>query len=663
MQAFDHISIEALNLSKRTYHALVRSGVLTIGSLRQFYLKRSAIQIRMIGEKSLNEISKALEELHKNPTLSALIEKVPIQLQLHNPEEKQIETTNQSSIDVLNLTAAIRGMLKKHGIKTVNDLRNAPDSMLLNINLIGPKKLAEIKHSLTNFVANSDMSVVNKPIPVAEKQIVTDPPVINKPMLITEKKTITWSQIIENYFRSEKDIHTYILISRFGYTSKTLEEIATELNVTRERVRQIQMSVATRFLNYARYNGALGLINKIEEIFGTKGDELSLSSFEIILVKQGILGQLSETITTKYIEKIDLLETLICWLKLLSDKRYRFPPREFSVDIFDLVQSKNISIKDHVALMQISKKEQRKIKRKVLFTGGITIKEAVKIISKDERITVSLLKNLNLQKVDKEWFSFKNLDENSDNNKIPLRIAGLKMLAINPEIEISEFHDGLRRHASRLYTSIAPIHVISHALPILGFEINNSKVTTHLSKKGILSQSENALISAISKNEGVASFLEIAEEFFLWNRSLPSVSKALKQSPIVKKIDEGLYKLRGSDISWQQIEDAKKRQKRFSQDNEVSHGLDGVVRMKFTVSKYAYLSGVVGAYNIKEMSGSWSVVHDGKVFGEAKIDYVYLWGLAKLFKKLDIKMGERIELALNTWNRTLSVRKVNHENS
>lgn len=71
MQAFDHISIEVLNLSERTYHALTRSGMSTIGSLRRFYRNRSANQIRMIGEKSLDEISKALEELHKNRNCSA----------------------------------------------------------------------------------------------------------------------------------------------------------------------------------------------------------------------------------------------------------------------------------------------------------------------------------------------------------------------------------------------------------------------------------------------------------------------------------------------------------------------------------------------------------------------------------------------------------------
>jgi DNA-directed RNA polymerase alpha subunit len=67
MKKLDHISIDFLNLSKRTYHALVRSRVLTIGDLNKRIINGDLIQIQFVGEKSLDEISKALRELYKNP--------------------------------------------------------------------------------------------------------------------------------------------------------------------------------------------------------------------------------------------------------------------------------------------------------------------------------------------------------------------------------------------------------------------------------------------------------------------------------------------------------------------------------------------------------------------------------------------------------------------
>lgn len=643
MQEIVPITIENLDLTRRTYHALVRGGVLTISDLRQFYENRDRHQIRNIGQESLNEISKVLQDFPNDSSLLPHAEKDSSPQRVHDNASAEKEI--QSPIDILALSASIRGKLKKHGIRTVDDLRKAPDSILLNINLIGPKKLTEIRLLLDNFIDNSKTTVTDKPVS------------------IVEKRPLTWAEIIEDYFRDEKDVYSYILISRFGFYPKTLEEIAAELNVTRERIRQIQEAVAVRYLNYIRFSGAIGFLERVEDVFSRQGDGLSLSSLKTILKREGVLGQFSDPVKTKHIRNLDLLETMICWLNLISNKKYTLQPIEFSVDISDLTKSGKISIRDRTTLMNISKRERRKIRRKVLFTGGITIHEASKILSKDERITVLVLKDLNFQKIDDQWFTYKSLTEDKDNSKIPLRIAGLKILAVHPVMAIESFHDGLRRHASRFYASIAPIHVIEHISTLLGFDIKNNEVSTQLSTKGILSKSEQSLISAIKKNGDVASFLEIAEEFFLQNLSLPAVSVTLKRSPIVEKVNEGFYKLRGSEISWQNIETAKNRQKRFAQNDEITHGLDGIVRMKFTVNSYAYLTGVVGAWSVKDLSGSWTVIYDGGPFSDAKIDESYLWGLAKILKLMEVKMGERMELAFNTWNRTLSARKVKNENS
>ena len=644
MQELDHVSIESLNLSKRTYHALSRGRVLTIGNLRDFYTNRDKYHVRNIGDKSFGEIANALENLNINLSLSVLAEKDTVQVPIY--DEEVIKTASQVSIDVLSIPRVIKGSLKKNGIKTIKDLLNVPDSSLSSFNRVGPKALATIKLCREDFVKNYRAFIVSRPR-----------------LVVSEKKAVTWGQIAEEYFRHEKDIYSYILISRFGFSPKTLEEIATELGVTRERVRQIQDAAAVRYLKHIRFSGAIRLLEKIEEVFAAHGDGLSLPSLKTILKKEGALGQFSEPVTTGHIKNLDLLETMICWLNLIANKKYTMQPIEFSIDISDLTKSDRISIRDHATLMSISKRDRKKIKRKVLFTGGITVREASRILSKDERITALALKNLNLQKIDTEWFTFKRLTDNQDNSKIPLRIAGLKMLAVNPIMNFDSFHDGLRRHASRFYAGIAPIHVIEHILPILGFDIKNHEVSTQLSTKGILSKSEQSLISAIRKNGGVASFLEIAEEFFLHNLSLPAVSVTLKRSPIAERVNEGFHKLRGTEISWQDIEIAQKRQKRFAQDDETTHGLDGVVRMKFTVNSYAFLTGVVGAWSVKELSGSWMMLYNGSPFGDAKNDESYLWGLAKIFKKMEVKMGERMELAFNTWNRTLSVRKVNNENS
>jgi len=58
------------------------------------------------------------------------------------------------------------------------------------------------------------------------------------------------------------------------------------------------------------------------------------------------------------------------------------------------------------------------------------------------------------------------------------------------------------------------------------------------------------------------------------------------------------------------------------------------------------------------MVGSWSLVYKDKLYGEVKIDESYLWSLAKLFKELGVKMGDRMELGFNTWNRCVSIERI-----
>jgi hypothetical protein len=663
-QDLDEVLIKELNLSPRVIHTLSRSGVFTVGKLKKLAQSKKLEQINNIGQKSLDEISMALNDLYKNTSEYIKVEKNSNSfIGLFGDVVR--EDINSAPVGILDLRMFIKRSFIKNGIITIGDLNKMSCSDILDINHIGPKLLEEIRQSLIAFYANPDKYLVQQEFELEDEKENINRTQIEQFQFESEKGKGNWSEIVQSYFENEKDTYTLILLSRYGVKSKTLEEIASELGITRERVRQIEGAVAIHFLNYLRLaKGATELLGKVSGILSFYGEDLSLKKFREMLKKEKIIGEFSSSFVSERISKLDPFETLICWLSLLSNLKYSLEPMVFPVDINALIHSKNISINDLEILENISSKTRRKIKRKVYFTGGINIKDTIAILSVNERIAELVLSGLNLRKLENSWYSLKTFDVEVDGEIIPLRLAGLKMLSIASEIDFTVFCDGLRRYVNRFYAMLAPADVLMYFLSLIGFEVNDhQRVSTRHSVNNVLSKSEKSLISAIAKNEGVANFFEIAEEFFLQKLSLPAVSVTLKRSPIVEKIDEGLYKLRGVDISWQQIEAAKKRQKRFSQDDEIVHGLDGIIRMKLTVNSYTFLTGVVQAYSVRELSGLWSVVHDGKSFGDAKIDESYLWGLSKIFKELDVQMGDRVELAFNTWNRTLSVEKVNHGNS
>lgn len=394
------------------------------------------------------------------------------------------------------------------------------------------------------------------------------------------------------------------------------------------------------------------------------GDELSLSRLKKFMEEQNLLGTFTDNVNATYKKKIDPFETLVCWLFLISSPKYSLDPVVFPIEIKDLKKSGKISISENNLLDSISNNLLRKVKRKIYFTGGVRVDDAANMLSLPENITRIVLQSMNLKKIDKYWYGLKANNGELITSKVPLRVAGLKMLSIVPEIDFDIFCDGLRRHVNRFYSSIAPSNVILSTLPVLGFDVNSQqKVYATIRVETVLSKSEEIFISSVNKKHGIVSFMEVAEEFFDVGLSLPAVSVVLRRSPIIEKIEDGLYKIRGVEHSWQQLDDAKKRQKRFDQDEEIAHGLDGIIRLRVTINTYAYLTGVIMTSSIKSLAGSWPIISNGEKIGDMKYEESYLWGLLKVFKKLDIQRGERVELAFNTWNRILSVEKVKNENS
>ncbi len=305
-QDLGQIPIENLRLSRRTFNALRRRGVFTVGKLKELFQNNNLQKIYFIGQKSLDEVSNALNKFYREASNPILEEKISDSIFSLSPDI-DMKDIDLAPVEILSLHASIRGALIKSGIKTIGDLRLATDGMILNINRIGPKMLIEIRQALKSVVAAPDKYVTKHKI--QGKQ----------PASQDNKVTATWAEITQGYFESERDNYILILLSRFGFRPKKLEEIASELGITRERVRQVQEAATVRFLKHVRFAGPAQLLERIHEMLSEHGESLSLRMFKAQLGKENLLGEFTPTLMSERISKIDPFETLICWLNLLSD--------------------------------------------------------------------------------------------------------------------------------------------------------------------------------------------------------------------------------------------------------------------------------------------------------------------------------------------------------
>ena len=643
MENIDELSLGNTQLSNRLLHALGRQGILTVGDLKIAIEDNSLQNIRQIGSKTLLEIQLFMKEIINSQNITKPNQ--TISQQAYDLNElinsiKSIKKSNQISINELNLPSRINQALRKEGIYTLNDMVNFDSKYGLNrAPRIGVEAIQEICSSFKCFInAHQDYYLNEHP------------------------QVSNWARIIELFFNKIDGRKMYIFLSRLGYHIKTLEEIAFSLNITRERVRQIQGQVSRDFIMHLGGLDFQPVIKEILSILSNLNSDFSIDLFENRLNKKKLLGIINTQSKFSYVGEINTLETIFCWLTIISDRKYSNKWRQyygeigFVIDIATFKQAKQLSVKNISIIDSISSLKKREIFRRVASTGGIRLIDAKNILAINEEMAFILLENLNLVQVIEKWFSFRSMD--LPKMRLPLRTAGLKMLTVINEMDFDVFYDGLMRYSNRSSETIAPPIVVSYLLRNIGFVINNQKISTSLSTSGVLSKSEICYRDAIQKNGNVASYLEIAEEFFAQGLSLPSVAAVTRRCPIVEKLENGLYKIRGIGVSWSEIDAAHKRQKKFSQDEEISYGLDGIVRVKITITSYAFLSGVINSYRIKDLSGKWLVMIEHESFGNAKMDDMYLWGLTWIFGKLKVQIGDRVELAFNTWNRKLSIRKV-----
>jgi hypothetical protein len=81
-------------------------------------------------------------------------------------------------------------------------------------------------------------------------------------------------------------------------------------------------------------------------------------------------------------------------------------------------------------------------------------------------------------------------------------------------------------------------------LNLLDFDIKDNQVTARLPWGTVLSTSEQCFIDLVKNKGPIVTFVEVAEILYENHLSLPAATSMLRKSPIVEKIEMGLYKSR-----------------------------------------------------------------------------------------------------------------------
>lgn len=152
-----------LGLSRRTYNAVYRAGIHTIGDLASL-LPEKILQAKNVGETSLAEIETRLGVyLVENPEIAQQETDQPVQSTISDesvpPQPLSPFVSDNIQLTVLDLSPRSYNALMRAGVSTIGRLVALSDEEIGRVNNVGTKAINEIREKLAVYLANSPQLV------------------------------------------------------------------------------------------------------------------------------------------------------------------------------------------------------------------------------------------------------------------------------------------------------------------------------------------------------------------------------------------------------------------------------------------------------------------------------------------------------------------------
>lgn len=298
-------SIDYLNLSKRPRNSLLKAGIKNINQLmtknsREIYL------LRGMGDTSFNEINKKLDEYlstavdGEDKLLAANILHGHKKNKLNLSDEKNLNNLKTSISDIV-MTQRSRNGLKNAKVEYIWQILSYTEKKLLNIKNFGRKSLKEISEIISNMSLNFGYKFSSEEIDLIMAYEKTfDQQLLN---LWFQERVNEIKEHVFAFLPEKERVIACKRIFEVKVSKSTLEEIAKNFGMTRERIRQLE-SKALRKLRL-QYQPELrevisAMISKIEESGGILNlDELGIDINFVSSKDREIVNQLIGLETSK----------------------------------------------------------------------------------------------------------------------------------------------------------------------------------------------------------------------------------------------------------------------------------------------------------------------------------------------------------------------------
>ncbi len=616
--------LESLALNKRTLNGLRRGGINTIKQLVDLFVSGGIMSVRGLGTKSTLEIETVLVECNLLDTRQSEGQDLDIQyLRQSNPLILQTKRFNRLFIEKSIVTEVLHPRARLMG-RPIGDWLTADED------------------------SSDPVSWMTYPI----TQISS--------MNINEELSYLFSGLTQKYIE--------ILLLRYGINPKTLNEIGIKFEISRERVRQICVKLANHIhqkIKLALSSNPFGDTERIGPYFlrlqtamyvaEDMKDDISFFSWVTRLNSTGLLG-----IWPAEENYYDPINAIVAVIRLAQKENISLLviPGNF-MDALELAASGNPKAPAKVLSIRrsLSKDLHKAIKRQARFTGGIDIEWLSHETDNDLTFLEDVMESLGYRRLSKNWYVPRVSKSYKINKKDAFHHALRKMFLYCGPLPIGSICSGIRHAVIRTEYPVPPENVLEIILETYQYKKEEDLYFWDRAIEEKLNATETVILECISQYGPVVHHSQLAQAIIDSVLSFASLHATLRSSPLFERIGKGLYKLRGKEVTQDDIDQAQNASERFPADVAVNFDRHGNVIVQATVGIIVTGTGVLYAEALPDLTGEWTSFVGEEKMGKLKAFSHEFRNLKKPLSILDCHGGDRLQFTFNTWDRTVTIEK------
>ena len=618
--------------------------------------------------------------------------------------DEKIICATTDSIEVLNLSVRVYNSLKRWKIWDVGEVIELSDDQLFGVRNLGEKGVAEIRERLSR-VELLDAPPADKPEPTkvwsGEPKILIDlgPPTIPRYKVVEWQQMMLARQInagilhpklqIDGYILRElRDVYCHtpgmyeillkvlttpmsvtqelerllvdlpqrevdILIRRFGYKRLTLESVAPAFNITRERVRQVQQKAIRRVRSNAE---KLQLLRIRSAILFANDTDISFNDWSKSLLRTGLLGEWSND-NFKAHEPLEYLTLLI---RLSREKVLDFEIPDCLTSIMKLRDGSlpNAPAYLYGLLEKFGGAPERLVLRHLRYSGAVSLDWLVDqdSINLSKRDLGLILKSKGYFAIDEDWYMSREYVPGRLEKDSVIHRSLLKMFQFCGPLSLRDVYFGIERALIKVDFPIPPYDLLEQILMKHGYVSEDGLWFWPADASEELNAGETAIWETIHELGGVAHHSELMQAILDGGLSGASLHGTLRRSLLFDNFDQALYKLRGTDPEYSDIERARSAANKTRVDLSVKRDTYGNIIIGANLGILAIAHGTLLSESLPNLSGNWCCTWGDGNTADVRVTQNEIRGLSKVIRYLRCDVGDRIALTFNVFDRTVEIR-------